>query len=153
MWFSPMRTGTTWTVDSSTKTGAGTHPHNLCTADLEILDSVGVLDLVDGDSGVAPGITYLDAPGETPGHHCVWVESQGATFMHVGDLYHHPAELQHDWVQVGSEAARVLPSRQRVLAQALRRGTTVASSHGLLPGWTRVARGTDGTFLIVPDLS
>jgi glyoxylase-like metal-dependent hydrolase (beta-lactamase superfamily II) len=131
---------------------AGTHPHNLCTPDLEILESVGVLDLVDGDYDVAPGITYLDAPGETPGHHCVLVESRGTSFMHVGDLYHHPVELLHGWVQVGSEADRVIPSRQRVLAEALRRGTTVASSHGLLPGWTRVTRRTDGLFEIVPDI-
>jgi glyoxylase-like metal-dependent hydrolase (beta-lactamase superfamily II) len=129
---------------------AGTHPHNLCTPELEILLAAGVLDLVDGDHQVAPGITLVDAPGETPAHHCLLVESDGASFMQLGDLYHHPAELTHGWVQVGSDPDGVHRSRERILSKALHNGTVVAASHSPFPGWSRVERRSDGTFGIEP---
>jgi glyoxylase-like metal-dependent hydrolase (beta-lactamase superfamily II) len=129
---------------------AGTHPHNLCTPELEILLEAGVLDQVDGDYQVAPGIRLVDAPGETPAHHCVLVESEGASFMQLGDLYHHSAELAHGWVQVGSDRQGVHRSRERVLSEALGKGTTVAASHSPFPGWSRVERRPDGTFRIQP---
>jgi glyoxylase-like metal-dependent hydrolase (beta-lactamase superfamily II) len=123
---------------------AGTHPHPLCQAHLAALRDAGVLDLVDGDHVVAPGITMLAAPGETPGHSAVLVESGGATFMHLADLYHHPVELERGWVQERTDAAMVARSRERILGEAVRRGAIVASSHGRLPGWSRVVRTANG---------
>ncbi len=123
---------------------AGTHPHNLCTPDLEALEAAGVLDLVDGDHAVVPGATMLDAPGETPGHHCLLVESDGESFIHLGDLYHHPAELAQRWTQVGTDAEQVFASRARILREALRRGATVVATHTPPPSWSRVVETPDG---------
>jgi glyoxylase-like metal-dependent hydrolase (beta-lactamase superfamily II) len=119
---------------------AGTHPHDLCTALLESLARAGLLDLVDGDHLVAPGITMLDAPGETPGHHAVLVESAGASFVHLADLFHHPCELARGWVQERTDAATVQLARERVLGEALRRDAVVVAAHDLVPGWARVVR-------------
>jgi glyoxylase-like metal-dependent hydrolase (beta-lactamase superfamily II) len=119
---------------------AGTHPHDLCTAQLEALERVGALDLVDGDHSLAPGITMLDAPGESPGHHAVLVESAGASFVHLADLYHHPCELAHGWVQERTDAATVERARERVLGEALRRRAVVVAAHDPVPGWSRVVR-------------
>ena len=123
---------------------AGTHPHNLCPEELGILESAGVLDLVDGDHVVAPGVTMLDAPGETPGHHCLLVESEGETLIHVADLYHHPAELTHRWTQVGTDAGQLYASRDRILGEGLRRNATLIATHLPLPGWSRVVQTPDG---------
>jgi glyoxylase-like metal-dependent hydrolase (beta-lactamase superfamily II) len=126
---------------------AGTHPHDLCTAQLEALERVGALDLVDGDHAVAPGITMLDAPGESPGHHAVLVESGGLSFVHLADLYHHPCELAHGWVQERTDPALVQRARERVLGEALRRRAVVVAAHDPVPGWSRVVRPGD-TFAI-----
>lgn len=118
----------------------GTWVHDLCLPVLTALDHAGVLDAVDGDHWLAPGVCLLDAPGESPGHHAVLVESAGESFVHLADLYHHPVEIEHGWVQAGTDPADVGRSRKRVLAEAHRRGAVVAASHGLLPGWCRVVR-------------
>jgi glyoxylase-like metal-dependent hydrolase (beta-lactamase superfamily II) len=123
---------------------SGTYVHDLRRHILAGLDSAGVLDLVDGDHRLAPGITMLDAPGESPGHHAVLVESNGQSFVHLADLYHHPAELPRGWVQQGTDPSLVRRSRERVLGEAFRRDAVVAASHGPLPGWQRVVRGEHG---------
>jgi glyoxylase-like metal-dependent hydrolase (beta-lactamase superfamily II) len=123
---------------------AGTHPHDLCTPQLEALARAGVLDLVDGDHEVAPGITMLDAPGESPGHHAVLVASGGASFLHLADLYHHPCELARGWVQEQTDPAAVLPARARVLDEAVRRGAVVVAAHDPVPGWARVVAEEGG---------
>jgi glyoxylase-like metal-dependent hydrolase (beta-lactamase superfamily II) len=123
---------------------SGTYVHDLGLPILEGLDAGGVLELVDGDREVAPGITMLDAPGESPGHHAVLVESRGVSFVHLGDLYHHPAELTEGWVQAGTDRALVHRSRERILGEALRRNAVVTASHDPLPGWRRVVRAGAG---------
>jgi len=119
---------------------AGTHPHDLCTAQLEALERASALDLVDGDQVVAPGITMLDAPGESPGHHAVLVESGGASFVHLADLFHHPCELARGWVQERTDPATVQRARERVLGEALRRRAVVVAAHDPVPGWAMVVR-------------
>lgn len=123
---------------------AGTHPHDLCTPKLEALERAGVLDLIDGDRAVAPGITMLDAPGETPGHHTVWIESLGQSFIHLADLFHHPSELAPGWVQEGTDRAALLRARTRLFSEAVRLDAVVVTAHGLLPGWGRVVNTANG---------
>ena len=47
---------------------------------LGAVERAGLLELVDSETEVAPGITLIPAPGETPGHCIVRVRSQGAGF-------------------------------------------------------------------------
>lgn len=123
---------------------SGTYVHDLGLAILEALDAAGVLELVDGDCVVAPGITMLDAPGESPGHHVVLAEAGGEAFMHLADLYHHPVELARGWVQTGTDPALVQRSRERILGEALRRNAIVTAAHDLPPCWRRVVRTETG---------
>lgn len=127
----------------------GAHPY-LAPAELAALHQAGLLDPIDGDHLVVPGVTMLDAPGESPGHHAVVVESGGRTFMNVGDLYHHPCEIDRGWFQKGTDPVAGQRSRDRVLGEAVRRGAVVVASHDVLPGWSRVVR-TDGRFAVLPQ--
>ncbi|MDQ6604846.1 MAG: MBL fold metallo-hydrolase, partial [Chloroflexota bacterium] len=47
---------------------------------METLERYGLLDLVDGDREIVPGVTMLHAPGESPGHAIVHVASRGEHF-------------------------------------------------------------------------
>lgn len=113
------------------------------------LDAAGRLEPVDGDHVVAPGITMLDAPGESPGHHAVLIESEGSSLLQVGDLYHHPCELTKGWFQDRIDAAACQRSRERLLAAAFRRDAVVVASHDVLPGWSKVVR-VGGGYGVVP---
>jgi glyoxylase-like metal-dependent hydrolase (beta-lactamase superfamily II) len=123
---------------------SGTYVHDLRPHILDALDAADALELVDGDHQLVPGITLLDAPGESPGHHAVLVASGGQSFVHLADLYHHPAELANAWVQEGTDPALCARSRERILGDAFRRDAIVVASHGPMPGWQRVVRAGSG---------
>lgn len=108
------------------------------------LEQLGLLDLVDGDREVAPGVTMLHAPGESPGHSVIRVESNGRRFYYLGDLFHHPCEVEHlDWVSPGRDCAKARASRERIIAEAVPSEATLAFTHGRFPGWGRIIRRGD----------
>jgi glyoxylase-like metal-dependent hydrolase (beta-lactamase superfamily II) len=100
------------------------------------LERLGLLDLVDGDRTIAPGVTMLHAPGESPGHAIVRVESAGERFYALGDLLHHPCEVnERDWVLTNRDAAAMRQSRDRLIAEAVPHRALLAFSHAPFPPW------------------
>lgn len=96
-----------------------------------------LLDLVEGEHAVVPGVTMLHTPGESPGHSVVRVQSQGETFYAVGDLLHHPSQAQHlDWIDAsfpGRDAEAIRESRRRILAEAAEREALLVYTHAPFP--------------------
>ncbi len=95
-----------------------------------ILDA-GLAELVDGTYEIAPGITLWLAPGHTPGHLVLELQSQGENALFVGDILHHPAQVfRPDWNSVYCEdqgAAR--QTRRKILQQAADRQARVVPAH------------------------
>src|SRR5438094_9380282 len=84
------------------------------------------LVLVPGERGIAPGVTLLPTPGETPGHLSVRIASNGETAYYVGDLVHHVVELRHpEWTPRLRDAATLVPSRRQLYERAAREGGLV----------------------------
>ncbi len=105
----------------------------------------GLLDLVDGDLELAPGLRLLRTPGETPGHLAVRIESRGEVLYWAGDLFHHRLELEHaDWVLDGGDAQALGDSRQRVLDDAAGCGALIVWAHAPFGGPVRVHRTDRG---------
>ncbi len=50
------------------------------------LQDFGLLELVDGDLEIAPGVEVVLTPGHTSRHQCVKVRSGGQTLFYLGDL-------------------------------------------------------------------
>jgi glyoxylase-like metal-dependent hydrolase (beta-lactamase superfamily II) len=50
------------------------------------LKRAGQLELIDGDARVAEGVRVQLTGGHTRGHQIVFVESDGETLVHLGDL-------------------------------------------------------------------
>ena len=87
----------------------------------------------------------LHAPGESPGHAIVRVASGEARFYFVGDLFHHPCEVEHlDWVSSGRDQAAMERSRRRLVAEAVPAGATLVFTHRPFPGWGRIVAQGDG---------
>lgn len=53
----------------------------------------GMVDLVDVDAEVAPGVTLVPTPGHTPGHCSVRIDSGGAAALITGDFMHHAVQV------------------------------------------------------------
>ena len=112
---------------------------------LGALDARGLLVPIAGEHEVAPGVTILPAPGESPGHQIVRVASQGEIFYALGDLFHHPSELAHlDWYSPWNDPATMRDSRARFLAEAVPNGAVALFTHALFPGWGRIVRDGAG---------
>lgn len=108
-------------------------------ARLGVIQEAGLLDLVDGDAEIAPGIALLHAPGESPGHAIVRVSSKGEHLYVVGDLFHHPAEIAHlDWAPAGRDLDAMRASRERLLRDAVPQNATVVFTHAAFPPWGRI---------------
>lgn len=119
-------------------------PDTLLARHLGPVATAGRLELVDAEREIAPGITMLAAPGESPGHCIVRVASEGATYYFLGDLFHHPCEVAHlDWVSSGRDESAMRASRDALVAAALPSDALLMTTHMLFPAFGRL-RETDG---------
>jgi glyoxylase-like metal-dependent hydrolase (beta-lactamase superfamily II) len=101
---------------------------------LPLLDA-GVMELVDGERTITPGITAVPTPGHTPGHTSATVVSGGDRGYILGDVVISPVDLAEpgwpnafDW---DNDIARA--TRHRILEQ-LAPTTLVGASHLPAPG-------------------
>lgn len=109
------------------------------------LERHGVLDLIDGEHELAPGITAVEAYGHTPGHMCLRIESQGQLGMICGDAILHPAQVNEpDWPFVfdidRDHAAR---TRLELIDTIEREGATLIQCHFPEPGHGPIVREGD----------
>ena len=56
------------------------------TEELDVIEAAGQLELIDGDTQVAPGVRTFVTGGHTRGHQIVMIESGGETCAYWGDL-------------------------------------------------------------------
>lgn len=106
---------------------------------LGTIERAGLLEPVEGDREVAPGIWMLHTPGESPGHSVVRVTSGGACFYALGDLFHHASEVEHpDWSVQWADKDAMRTSRERILSDAARTHATLVFTHEPFPPWGHV---------------
>src|SRR5690606_31011497 len=56
------------------------------------------LKLVEAEQAITKDLTFVPAPGHTPGHVAIGIASAGERGVIVGDASHHPVQLEHpDW--------------------------------------------------------
>jgi glyoxylase-like metal-dependent hydrolase (beta-lactamase superfamily II) len=106
------------------------NPDSLDSHTLGVLKQRGLLKLVDGNLDLTPEVRILAAPGESPGHQIVRVHSQGQTIYCLGDLFHHPSEVEQPaWMVKWADANTNLASRQRLLQSALQENALLVAAH------------------------
>jgi len=94
------------------------------------LRHAGLLEIVEGDVELAPGLSLWSAPGETPGHQVASVRSGESVAFLVGDLIHHPEEVALPEFMVSwADLATNRSSRRRVFAAAHRDDALLVASH------------------------
>jgi glyoxylase-like metal-dependent hydrolase (beta-lactamase superfamily II) len=97
---------------------------------LGVLWKEGILHLVEGREQIADGIDIRSAPGETPGHQVVCVQSEGDALYIIGDLLHHAIELAHpDWMVIWADAETMRETRRWLLQEAMARNARLIAAH------------------------
>ncbi|HVB62466.1 MAG TPA: MBL fold metallo-hydrolase [Ktedonobacteraceae bacterium] len=108
-----------------------------------ILQQAGLLELVEGDRDLTVEVKLIAAPGESPGHQIVRISSQGQTCYCLGDLYHHPAEVEHpSWMSIWDDVATNIASRSAFAEAALADNALLVAAH--IPGIGRLERAATG---------
>lgn len=106
------------------------------------LERLGVLDLMHGETELAPGITAFPTPGHTPGHMSLLIASKNERALLVGDILGSPMQATEtafhyspDWDgQMGIEI------RNSILDRAEKEQAIVIGSHLSYPGWGMMVR-------------
>lgn len=110
-----------------------------------VIEQHSLLELVDSEREILPGVTMIPAPGESPGHCVVRVTSGGETLYAVGDLFHHASEVEHpDWIVPWADEAQMRASRQRVIEAAIGDDAVVVFTHAAFPPWGIIESAGDG---------
>jgi glyoxylase-like metal-dependent hydrolase (beta-lactamase superfamily II) len=87
--------------------------------------------IVEGEHEVTEGVMVVPAPGHTPGHHVVLINSGGQKGMVAGDLLHSIAQVtESSWCAgVDYDKAQSAASREKLLDLAEKEGWIVAAGH------------------------
>lgn len=87
--------------------------------------------IVEGEHEVTDGIMVVPAPGHTPGHQVVLINSGGRKAMVAGDLLHTIAQVSEPtWCAgVDVDKAQSAASREKLLDLAEKEGWIVAAGH------------------------
>ena len=106
------------------------------------LAEAGVLDLMDGETELAPGIQAIHTPGHTPGHMSLLISSGRERALLIGDVLGSPmhatdTELTY-WPD--TDKAQGIDTRHHLLDMAEREEMTVIGSHLSPPGWGTMVR-------------
>jgi glyoxylase-like metal-dependent hydrolase (beta-lactamase superfamily II) len=100
------------------------------------LEQAGLLDLVEGEQEVAPGIRVVPAPGHTPGHMAIWLTSGSQHAIFVADAVLGETNFAHpDWTSVfDTDRAQAARTRGLLLDAAARDTAIVVGYHLWGPG-------------------
>jgi glyoxylase-like metal-dependent hydrolase (beta-lactamase superfamily II) len=113
---------------------------------LEPLTSAGVLDVIEGDHRLTDAIGLHHAPGHTPGHQVVRIESGGARALISADTWNHPLQLAHPEWWSGSdddhEAAEA--TRRKLLVELIAEPDTIVAPTHFAEAFFRVVGPADG---------
>lgn len=98
------------------------------------------VDLIDTDTEVVPGVWLTFAPGHTPHHAAVRVQSEGENLIHAVDALHHPVQAEHPDLSVHFDAnvENAVATRRKLVQEAAQADTLFMTYHFAFPSVGRV---------------
>lgn len=111
----------------------------------------GLVDWVQSDGEVAPGVTLFSTPGHTPGHVSIMLESGNDRAVISGDVFHFQSQVgRTDWsVELDMAPAQASDTRRTFLDRFADSSTLVLGTHFGTPTGNYIQRDGD-SFKLVP---
>ena len=123
-----------WAHRANERTSASYFPHNY-----EPLQAAGLLELVDADVELLPGISLRHTPGHTPHHQGVLIESAGERMFYLADLAPTTAHVPLPWIMgYDVEPLVTLESKRRLWAEAAAERWTMVFEHDAVNAFGRI---------------
>lgn len=118
-----------WTTDAS----AGMPDSMRAAAEMTLpaVGRAGLVELVEEEVDVLPGVRLVPAPGHTPGHVAVVIISGSEGVLYLADAVLHEAQFEHpEWVTPMDAIPNLtVRTRRRLLEQAVRESRPVIGFH------------------------
>ena len=116
---------------------------------IEPVVRAGLVDLVDTDAEIAPGVRLVSTPGHTPGHCSIGLSSNGEEALITGDFIHHPVQIAApEWCsRFDTDAAMGERTRRDFIDDAADGDLLVIGTHFGGPGSGRIVSTDDGHIL------
>jgi methylmalonyl-CoA epimerase len=114
------------------------------------LAEAGVVDFIDGDGPVIPGVRVQRTGGHTMHHQMIWIESGQASAAFVADMFPTASHVPPAWI-MGYDLYPMdtLASKRAILREAAERGTLVFFEHDpAIPA--AVITEHQGTYAVTP---
>ena len=123
-----------YATHTNERTAASYFSHNFVP-----LVEAGLVDFVDGDREILPGIHSMLTPGHTPFHQGLLIESNGERAFYLADLAPTAAHLPLPWIMgYDVEPLVTLETKRRVLKQAVEEEWLVIFEHDATIAWGKV---------------
>jgi glyoxylase-like metal-dependent hydrolase (beta-lactamase superfamily II) len=120
-------------------------------AQKETLLAAGVVELVESEREIVPGVSYLPAPGESPGHAIVRIDGGAEICYFLGDLFHYPAEFRHfDWLPAYRDGPALIASRELLVPRFAAEDAWLIPAHHQFPAIGKLAEVEGGGYRWVP---
>ena len=119
----------------------------------ECLEPVtGMLELIDGDVDLVPGVTAVVTGGHTERHQVALVHSLGQCFMHLADIVPTRSHMRGPWNQAYDlDAVRTMDQKAHYLERAMTEGWWVSFAHDPRVYAARIVN-TRGKFILGESL-
>jgi glyoxylase-like metal-dependent hydrolase (beta-lactamase superfamily II) len=107
------------------------------------IEALGALEFAESEQALTPELTLRSAPGHTPGHLTVHVDSGGERAVLAVDALLHPAQItEPDWSSMfDMDPEQERRTRHRLLDELEAQDVLFAASHFPDPGFGRIVRG------------
>jgi glyoxylase-like metal-dependent hydrolase (beta-lactamase superfamily II) len=90
----------------------------------------GQMELLDGETEIAPGVRTLPLPGHTLGLQGIFIESEGARALYLADCVPTRHHLPLPWIMAYDlHPMETLETKRRILPQAAKEGWTLLFEH------------------------
>ena len=123
-----------YATHTNERTAASYFAHNFVP-----LVEAGLVDFVEGDGEILPGIRSVLTPGHTPFHQGLLIESDGERAFYLADLAPTAAHLPLPWIMgYDVEPLVTLETKRRILKRVVDDEWLVIFEHDASTAWGRV---------------
>lgn len=109
--------------------------------------------IIDDYAEIADCLVIAPAPGHTPGHVAIWLESGDESAVFTGDIIHHPVQLRMPvWSCFGcKDQLEASVTRRKVLEECVERDAALLPAHFMAPFGGHIKRAGAGYWWSAPN--
>ncbi|MGH7617811.1 MAG: MBL fold metallo-hydrolase [Gemmatimonadaceae bacterium] len=123
-----------YATHTNERTAASYFRHNF----VPLVES-GLVDFLEGEQEIVPGIRGIPTPGHTPHHQGLLIESDGEKAFYIADLAPTVAHLSLAWIMgYDVEPLVTLETKRRILKRAVEEDWLVVFEHDATTAWAKI---------------